>query len=92
MRAEKFDYDYMSDQLRSEIRESVRNGELLFMPSPEVRSEAVRSIRPRSTGLTYVKIDDGSGTGQPGDGKMLGIGMAKVMVDHILALETEVSV
>lgn len=71
----------MSEQLREELRASVLNGDLLFMPSPEVRSEAVRFIRPRSDTLTFVSIEHGSGL--HGDGRMKGIGVAKSFVDYI---------
>jgi hypothetical protein len=82
MPAKKSDFDLMSDQLREEIVASVRKGDLLFMPSSEVRREAVRFIRPRSETLTFVKIDD-HGNGRDGEGRMSGIGMSPVLVDRI---------
>lgn len=81
MPAMKSDFDLMSEQLRKEIVDSVRKGDLLFMPSPEVRREAVRFIRPRSETLTFVKFEHGNG--RHGDGEMSGIGMSPVLVDHI---------
>lgn len=83
MKAKKPDFELMSDQLREEIRASVHNGDLLFVPSPEVRPEAIRFIKPRSEALTFVNIDHGSGNGRQGDGKMIGIGMSPKLVEHI---------
>jgi len=83
MKTQKPDFELMSEKLREEIRAAVHNGDLLFVPSPEVRAEAIRFIKPRSQALTFVNIDHGSGRGQQGDGKMIGIGMAKALVDHI---------
>jgi hypothetical protein len=83
MKAKTPDFELMSEQLRKEIRAAVHNGDLLFVPSPEVRSEAIRFIKPRSEALTFVNIDHGSGNGRQGDGKMIGIGMSPKLVDHI---------
>lgn len=82
MSLKKSDFELMSEQLRKEIIASIRKGDLLFVPSPEVRSEAIRFIKPRSETLTFVQIDD-HGNGRHGEGRMSGIGMARSFVDHI---------
>lgn len=74
----------MSEQLRNEVFEAVRNGDTMFLPSEEVRAEAMRFVRPRSLSLTSIKIDHGSGMGRNGDGRLIGVGISPTLMDLFL--------
>jgi hypothetical protein len=87
MRPQITDYDRMSDELRRELADCVRNGHAIFVPSAKVVREAVQFVRPRSSSLIFIRLVSGPIPGWDGDGKLNGIGMSEQFIEHLRSLE-----